>query len=398
MNLTLTLALRYLAGRKLRSFLTTLAIAFGVLLIFGMNSLLPAFFQAFQANAMAAANQFDAIIAAKTGAAFSEDVIGQVNAVAGVQAASPSLERSISLPPDYFDHDAATPDRSPVVALVGVQPASARALSAFIMVSGRFLEEDDRRSAVIAESLAETAGVGHGDSLSLPTPTGLVDLTVVGILPQRLLPGNEEVYVTLADAQDLFAMPGQINVIRANFNTVDADTRRKIYQDISTTLGEGFALGALQENAEILSNIQIAQVVFNLLGALGLLMGAFIILNTFRTIVAERRRDIGMLRAIGAERGTVAWIILLEGLIQGVIGAAAGLVLGYLFARLLLAAVSPILRQFLNLPFNAIPIQPGLVAVSILAGVGVTLLASWLPAYSASRLSPLEALRPAVGG
>jgi len=395
--MNLTLALRYLLGRKLRSFLSTLAIVFGVVVIFGMNSMLPVFTQAFQANAMAAVNEYDAMISSKSGAAFSEDVIEKVIAVDGVRVAAAALERTISLPPDFFDQNPDVPDRSTVVTLVGVQPESARAVTAFVMVSGRFLENGDTLSAVITESLADIAGVGLGNTLRLPTVTGQVNLKIIGILPQRVLPGNEEVYILLSDAQALFNMPGKINVIRANFDTLDRDARRKIEQDISAALGSNFAMGALQENAEILSNMQIAQMVFNLLGALGLLMGAFIIFNTFRTIVAERRRDIGMLRSIGAEQGTIAWIILLEGLIQGVVGTAAGLVLGYLFAQLLLVAISPILKQFINIRFSAIPIQPGLVVVSIVAGVGITLLAGLLPARSASRLSPIEALRPAVG-
>src|SRR3990172_8847111 len=100
MNLQLTLALRYLAGRKLRTALTTLAIVFGVLLIFGMNTLLPAFIGAFQANAMALAGQVDATITNKTGEAFPESALDKVTAVEGVRAVSGTLERPINLPAD----------------------------------------------------------------------------------------------------------------------------------------------------------------------------------------------------------------------------------------------------------------------------------------------------------
>ncbi|HKZ70940.1 MAG TPA: hypothetical protein VJ020_12720, partial [Anaerolineales bacterium] len=105
MNIQLTLALRYLAGRKLRTALTTFAIVFGVLLIFGMNTLLPAFINAFQANAMALADQTDATITNKTGEAFSTDVAETVANVEGVRAVSAQLERPLNLPADYFDND-----------------------------------------------------------------------------------------------------------------------------------------------------------------------------------------------------------------------------------------------------------------------------------------------------
>lgn len=397
MNLQITLALRYLLGRKLRTILTTLAIVFGVMIIFGVNSMLPSIVQAFQVNAMAAAQEYDATITTKTGEAFSESVVDQVAGVDGVRVASGVLERNISLPVDFFDQDPSMPDRASAVTLVGVDPEMSRSVTAFVIVEGRFLEESDHQSAVISQSLAEIAGTKLGDTLQVPTATGQVDLTVVGILPPRLMPGNEEVYVTLADAQTMFAMPGKINTVQANFDTLDQTERQQIEQKVTEALGPSFFIGVLQQNAEILGNMRIAQAIFNLLGVLGLLMGAFIIFNTFRTVVAERRRDIGMLRSIGAERSTIAWMVLVEGMIQGVVGTAAGMLLGYLMARLIISAVTPIVRQFVNIQMDTVVIQPELVVISILAGVGITLLAGLLPARSASRISPLEALRPVTG-
>jgi putative ABC transport system permease protein len=171
----------------------------------------------------------------------------------------------------------------------------------------------------------------------------------------------------------------------------------QIEQDIRALLGSGFTIGVLQPGSEILTNIQIGQQVMSLMGVLGLLMGGFIILNTFRTIVAERRRDIGMLRAVGASRRTVTGLILVESLVLGAVGSAIGLVLGYGLAALVTAAVAPVMRQFLNIQIPAPGVQPGLALAAIAGGVGVTLLASLLPARAASRVTPLEALRPAIG-
>lgn len=397
MNMQLTLALRYLAGRKLRTTLTTLAIAFGVLVIYGLSSIMPAFLGAFQANAMAMAGQVDAAITSKIGATFPAATVQEVAAVDGVQALAGTLERSIGLQADYFDGDPATPDRVTAVTLVGGDPDAMRSVAATMLQEGRFLQDDDTNAAVIAQSLADAAGIAVGDTLRLPTPHGLADLTVVGVLPQRLLPGNEEVLVTLAEAQRLLEMPGQINVIEVNFDSTEEARRAQIEQDIRALLGSGFTIGVLQPGSEILNNIQIGQQVMSLMGVLGLLMGGFIILNTFRTIVAERRRDIGMLRAVGASRRTVTGLILVESLVLGAAGSAVGLVLGYGLAALVTAAVAPVMRQFLNIQIPAPGVQPGLALAAIAGGVGVTLLASLLPARSASRVTPLEALRPAVG-
>ena len=93
---------------------------------------------------------------------------------------------------------------------------------------------------------------------------------------------------------------------------------------IKAKLGDTFDYNALSTSSDMFANLQIAQSLMTAFGFLALFMGAFIIFNTFRTIVAERRRDLGMLRAIGASRRMVLGLILSEGLIQGVVGTALG--------------------------------------------------------------------------
>ncbi|MBP6015772.1 MAG: ABC transporter permease [Candidatus Promineofilum sp.] len=397
MTIQTTLARRYLAGRKLRTFLTTLAIVFGVLVIFGINTVLPTLVQAFQTNTLAAAGEVDATITLKTGDEFDDAVIDQVTAIEGVRAASGFLNRTLGLPVDYFDGDPAAPDAVSALSLVGINIDQATALHSYNLREGRFLESGDTRAAVISESLAEMLGIDVGDALALPSATGETSLTVVGILPQRLRSGNEEVLVTLSQAQFMLDMPGRINTIETNFDTLDAERRASIESDIPVVLGDQYQVGALESNSELLSNLRVGQTIFNLLGVLALLMGAFIIFNTFRTVVAERRHDIGMLRALGASRATLFGIILSEGLFQGIIGTTLGLLLGYLLGTGLIRVVEPFLQRFMNTRLGTPVVSPGLVIVSIVIGVGVTLLAGLLPAMSASRVTPLEALRPSVG-
>jgi putative ABC transport system permease protein len=397
MSILFTLASRYLAGRKLRTFLTTLAIVFGVLVIFGMNTFLPAFVQTFTSSTMAAIGQVDATVTNVAGEAFPIEALVRLKSVPGVSNATGMLERPIGVPADFFDQDPAVPDRITAVTLVGIDPPAYNSLNAINIIAGRYLTQDDRSAAVISESLADAVGVKVGDSLSLPTATGLADLTIVGLLPQRLLPGNEEVLVNLPDAQALLDMPGKVNVLDANFDSIEEERRAEIEEAIRTTLGSTFTIGVLQAGSELLTNVKTAQMIISLFGVLALAMGGFIIFNTFRTIVAERRRDIGMLRAIGASRRTITWLILIEGLIQGFLGTVAGMILGYLFGLLLLTIISPMIKQFFNVQIGLPGVTPGLVIGTIIIGVGITVLAGLIPARAASRVPPLEALRPTLG-
>lgn len=120
--------------------------------------------------------------------------------------------------------------------------------------------------------------------------------------------------------------------------------------------------------------------------AIALLVGAMIIINTFTIIVAQRRRQLGLLRAVGASTRQVRQRLIVEASIVGVIGSAAGVILGLMIA-IAAAAVSGSLSDGLIAP-------AGQLGAAFAAGVIVTWLAALVPAHRATRVAPLEALRP----
>lgn len=391
MKFQFTLAARYLGGRKLRTFLTTLAIIIGVTVIFGMGIYLPSFMVAFNKSLLSASGQTDVMITHKSGESFSDSTLSKIRRIDGIAVIAGSLERVINLPPDFYGKDSPVS----VLTLVGIDPAVAPNLHDYRVIQGRFLERGDDKVAVISERLADDVGLKLNDTLKLPTPTGVVKLTIVGLVPGRALIGNEQVLITLTQAQKLFDMSGRISVIEANLTTRDEVETEAIVNTIKAELGDTYTLGGLSSGSEFAGAMQLAQVMFNMFGVFALAMGGFIIFNTFRTIVAERRHDIGMLRAIGANRKTIIGLVLTEGLVQGVIGTAIGLGLGYLMGIAITAGTGSLMKQLMNIEMEAV-IEPSLFVVSIGLGVGVTLFASLLPAWNASRVTPLEALRPSV--
>jgi putative ABC transport system permease protein len=395
MNLQLTLAARYLFGRKLRTTLTTLAIIFGVMLIFGMNTVLPTLLAALQANVKGAEGNVDFTITNVAGQSFPVEVTDRLRGIEGVQAVSASLNTTINLPGDFADKDPARPDTLTVVNLIGIVPEEARSIRAFTPVSGRFLETSDTSAVVISQTLADAFSVELGSTFSLPSPSGMVELTVVGLLPGTITDSTEEIWINLPQAQSMLGEPGKVNVIGVNIEAFAGKARHaEIQKKIEAALGERYQVGTLLAGDDMFATMEIAQGALSLFGALALFMGAFIIFNTFRTVVAERRRDIGLLRALGATRRTVIGIILAEGMLQGLLGSGIGLLLGYLLALGVLKVGQVAMSQFMNLTLGMPVVSPMLILVSILLGVGVTVLAGILPARNASRITPLEALRP----
>lgn len=397
MNLQFTLAARYLFGRKLRTTLTTLAIIFGVMLIFGMNAVLPTMVAAMQTNIQGIEGETDFTITNITGDTFPVALAGPIHAIEGVRAVASSLERTINLPADFVDHNPARQDRVIAVNLVGVIPEEARTVRAYPIVEGRYLSDSDMASTVITQTLADAFSVKVGDSIRLPSTSGLAELTVVGLLPASIDAENEIVLVTLSQAQRMTGETGRVNIIKVNTEAFANQARREeIQSSLETAMGKNFKIGTLFTGDEMYATMQMAQIALSTFGALALFMGGFIIFNTFRTVVMERRRDIGLLRALGATRRTIVGAILTEGFLQGLLGSALGLLLGYLMAIGVLKVAQGPISAFVNVKLGLPVIEPGLVVVSILLGVGMTVLAGLIPAWNASKVTPLEALRPTV--
>lgn len=398
MIFSISLALRYLTSRKLRTTLTTLAIALGVMLLFGLDSLLPGAVQSFRQNMLAATNQVDLTISGEMDGSFSFDRIELVQHQAGIQAATASLRRNVLLPqPAAAPTIAGKPGLSAgpgMITVAGVQPDTLPSVRPLEILSGRLLQTGDSASIVISDTLAGQLKLKVNDSLTLPATNGSLKFNVVGIVRGRILPGTDEVYIPLQQAQIMFNLPGKINTIEAMY--VAGSDREKIAADLKAALGETFQFGELDLSSGMLASLQIGEVALNLFGSLALLMSGFIIFNTFRTLVIERRRDIGLLRAVGASRRTVLRLILVESLVQGALGTALGLLLGLGLAYAMHQVMGSIFEQYLRFSLGSLLISPLTVLLAIVMGMGTTLLGGLIPALSTNRVTPLDALRPII--
>jgi putative ABC transport system permease protein len=374
-----TLALRYLLGRKLRTVLTTLAVVFGVMVLLGVNVLLPSMVNAVQGTVLGASGAADLTVNSPTEETFGTDVLSEVQGVPGVTVAVPALRRNVNLP-----------GAASAVELVGLDLANATKIRPYATAEGRFLQPGDTRSVVVAPRVAQAFNTKVGGTLNLPTPQGLQGFTLVGILA---VAPTDQILMPLETAQALFAAPGRINTIDITVSagtTVDA-----VKADLERRLGAGFRVGTGAGEVGFLSSIQIGVVAVNIFAVLTLFMAGFLIFNTFRAVVVERRHDLGLLRAVGATRRTVVGLILMESVLQGVVGTIIGLALGYLLAFGLTSAMSGMLQEYLRVRMTELVITPGVLALAIGLGIGVTMLAGLAPAYGASRVPVLEALRPA---
>ena len=381
------LAWRYLRGRGMRSALTTLAVALGVMLVFGLNGISPALMEAFTKSMMSAAGRIDVTVGSAFRQPIERDVLDTVTRTPGVAAASGEVQR----PTPLTTRDGLT-DAPAMLNVVGIDPARAAAVRDFPLTQGRALASGDGDVAVLSADLAGRLEVRLGDELTLPSASGTTTLTVVGLLSTPTVPGQEQVYVPLAAAQSLFSLGDRLTVIEAAL-APDAD-RAAVEDALRRALGDRYTVGGLSSNGSLVASMEVAEYAFTLFGVFALATAGFIIANSFRTVIAERRRDIGMLRAIGTPRRVIRRMFLAESLLQGVIGTALGLVLGWLLALGAFAVMRPLVAQFMRMEIGPPVFRPQTWALAIGLGLLVTVLAAVLPARSASAITPLEAMRP----
>lgn len=386
MRIALTLAGRYLWGRKLRTALTTLAVVFGVSILFGMGALVPTIAESFTRILFSSSGQVDLTVTNASGSNFNQAVAAEVARVDGVRAATPVLRRPVGMP-----RTAAVSS----IQVVGIEPKSAEKVKHIPVVAGQMLRASDRGVVALGKSLADASGARVGGYFEIPSVNGTKRYRVVGIVDTVAAPGTNEAYLTLPDAQSLMGEKGRISEVEATFEQ-GAD-RELVEARVRRALGSDYVVGGIGQGSQLLASLGMSEFIFNMFGVFALAMGGFIILNTFRTVVAERRRDIGMLRAIGARRRTILGIFLAESLLQGALGTGLGLLVGMGMAYGLIALLNPLYERMINFTVGAPQFQMSSLITAVTLGMGVTVLGALSPALAAARISPLDAMRPQIG-
>lgn len=260
------------------------------------------------------------------------------------------------------------------------------------LVEGRGVEADDE--IVLDLDSAPRLGYEMGDQVAIATDAGVTELELVGLVrfgESNSLQGATLGYMSEATAWELSQTDGYQSISVLVDDAADASTVATAIGEVlpdgtRAITGEDKAAEQAAELDELLQYIDIFAIAFALIA---LFVGSYIIVNTFRIIVTQRTREFGLLRAIGVSGRQLRTMILLEALVIAVVASTVGILLGYLGALGLSAAVeawSGNIFGTVTLPVDALVWGYGL-------GALVTLVAALMPAIHASTISPMEALR-----
>jgi len=249
---------------------------------------------------------------------------------------------------------------------------------------------------VIDAATAGKTGYAPGDRATILFTDGPRDYTVVGVAgfgEADNLAGATIATFDLATAQQVLGKVGQFDTIAVRGEDgVSADELR---DRIDAVLPGGLeAVTSDEVVAESSKAVADALGFFTkaLLGfaAISLLVGGLIIWNTFSILVAQRTRELALLRAVGASRRQVRLSVVAEALVIGLVAAALGLGLGLGVAAGLRAVLGV---AGIEVPTTTLQVEPRTVVAALLVGVVVTVLAALLPARQATKVAPVAALR-----
>ena len=413
MSFEFFVSLRYLKAKRKQTFISIITfisiggVALGVMALIVVLAVMSGFENDLK-NKILGLNAHVLVLSWDNQVTHYDQLAGQVEKVPGVTGATPFILTQVLLN---------TPQKVTGAVLRGLEVGSARKVITLDRIirtgSWKALEAPvgDRPDAgaslpgiILGQELAKQLGLSLGDPVSVVSPLG--EVCLLGRVPKTRpfrLAGTFEsgmfeydstiAFISLAQAQSFLAMPGQVTGLEVK--TRDIYEADRIAQEIKTRLGFPYwTKDWMRMNKNLFSALKLEKLVMFIILALIILVAAFNIVSSLIMVVMEKTKDIAVLKSMGATAGSIMKIFVLEGLIIGVVGTTLGLVGG--------VGLCEILRkyQFIHLPsdvyyISSLPVlMKGVdILLIVVAAIGITFVATLYPAWQASRLDPVEALR-----
>ena len=235
----------------------------------------------------------------------------------------------------------------------------------------------------VARDMAEELGVGLGDTVNLSEE---MRLTVVGITDDAKTLWGTTAYASVGDQS--FAFGDAIPIVLAD--GADADqVRGDVERAVAPLASEARVLPADEAREEAListtRDFDVFRYMLYTFAAIAVLVGMITIANTFTILVTQRRRQIGLLRAVGASSGQVLGRQVIESMLLGILGSLLGIALGFVVAW--------IGASFTGSAYWGLTVRWGELLIALLVGTAATMVSAIGPAIAATRVKPLEALQ-----
>ncbi|MCL1878052.1 MAG: ABC transporter permease [Defluviitaleaceae bacterium] len=269
--------------------------------------------------------------------------------------------------------------------VTGILPAETKTFRNWDMYAGEYFSSQDHEAIIIGQGIMNRFDLGVGDELEVRRGEMF---TVVGILASTSSNDDTNVFMPLSVAQRVFDREGSVSYMSA---TVD-DMARFDYFYAS--------IHSVANNVNVATNEQLLGAVLTIIGSVNvtlqavagvaLIAAAFGIINTMMTAVYERRREIGIMRAIGGRSSVIFRIFVIESGLYGLLGGILGIVVGIIVS----VFAAPIIQgdEMLMGLEAGVNIDAVLIVSAIGFSLVISILSGLFPAWKASKLTPVEAI------
>ncbi len=336
------------------------------------------------------------------GVTFPEEVAATIREVAASEPAIDAVVPALWQPVPALNERTGLSE--PVVNLIGLDPAAMEPIGGLRDLEGRpidlaSLSED---AVVLGERTAERLDARVGDRLTLYLQRGQTVVTVAAIAPDWVLTGTlstggaSGMAMPLAQAQELLGRPGQISFIAVSNR---GDVRGGLQHSEAVTARLNQALEGTPYRAIPVKQRSVEQAeqagetfasFFLIFGLFSVAAGLLLIFLIFALLAAERKPEMGMLRALGMKRRHLVAVFLLEGLGYNLIAAFVGAALGVVVAFAIAGVMAQLIGEFLAIEPAW---RPRDLIVAYTLGVVVTFLTVAVAAWRVSRLNIVSAVR-----
>ncbi|MFR9724767.1 ABC transporter permease [Streptomyces sp. MS19] len=395
-------ALRNVFAHKARLLMTTLAVLLGVAFVAGTLVFTATLSEAFERSAEDGLADVDVAIRPDDDSDAAEETPGgaadlppelldAVAALPGVASATGDVSGFAALADKDGDLVGDGWDTTGANYFAGADGSGTD--TRYPLAEGRAPERDGE-IAVDAKT-AERTGYAVGDTARLSVDGPVREETVTGVFTTddgAVAAGGSLVLFDTATAQELYTSDGGWTeiVVAAESGTSQDALRAAVApllpDDAEAVTGEQAARDQAESIEAATSGMRTALLGF---AGIALFVGVFIIANTFTMLVAQRTRELALLRAVGASRRQVTRSVLVEALAVGAVAGAAGLAAGIGIAAGLRGVMS---ATGITVPDGPLVVSASSIATPLLVGVVITVLAAWLPARRAAKIPPVAAM------
>lgn len=389
-----SLALKSLWARKARALATTLAVVIGVAFVAGSYVLTDTIFAAFDEIFGESLKGTSVVISAENPVkqengeipTIGASLLPRVQKTPGVKLAA----GAIFTPGGFFDSKGDKIGNKFAPKFISSNLPDG--LESLTYIEGH--QPRGPTEASIDKAAAESSDLKMGERIRLIGQGSARSFELVGFtrLGGASFGGASIAQVTLPVAQRLTHKVGRFDQISVAADKGVSATTLK--QRIARKMPPGVKVETAEENAdrgseEIRENLSFLQIFLLVFGFIAVLVGSFLIFNTFSITVAQRVTEFGMLRTLGASRRQILGDVVVEALAIGVVGAVVGIGGGFVIAKLL----NTLLEAFeIDLPTTGLVMETRTIVVSLLIGILVTVLSSLVPAVRSTRVPPIAAL------